>query len=374
LATADKLNLQELVVYLQNYLIEDKSEWLEQHFGFIQEIISKSNNLLKLQEFCTNLMVQSPEKVIKSLNFTSFPEKSLISIIKSDDLQMKEIEVWEHVLKWGLAQNPTLIPDPKTWTDDDFRTMKDTLQRCLPFVRLFCLSAKEFSQKVRPYQKLLNHQLYEDLLNFYLDPESVSSQIIQSPRKIKINEIINEVNCSQIVNSDIFSTISRWIDKVVIIDNNFKETYLPYKFELLLRGSRDGFSPNKFHELCNNKSNTVTLIKIKGTEEIIGGYNPLEWKSSSYWCKTNDSFIFSFKNKNINDAIISNVVNVSNAIYCVPHCGPYFGNDIIIWSSKGEFADYNQICCNKVYYEKKIRDSVDYFAIADYEVFQIIKK
>jgi hypothetical protein len=26
---------------------------------------------------------------------------------------MKEVEVWEHVLKWGLAQNPTLIPDPK---------------------------------------------------------------------------------------------------------------------------------------------------------------------------------------------------------------------------------------------------------------------
>jgi hypothetical protein len=42
-----------------------------------------------------------------------FSEKSLISLIKRDDLQMKEVEVWEYVLKWSLAQNPTLVPDPK---------------------------------------------------------------------------------------------------------------------------------------------------------------------------------------------------------------------------------------------------------------------
>lgn len=38
------------------------------------------------------------------------------------------------------------------------------------------------------------------------------------------------------------------------------------------------------------KYNTVTFIKVKGTEEIIGRYNPLE--SSSSWGKTKDNFIF----------------------------------------------------------------------------------
>ncbi|RIA98228.1 hypothetical protein C1645_813114 [Glomus cerebriforme] len=37
---------------------------------------------------------------------------------------MKEVEVQEHVLKWGLAQNPTLVEDPNTWSDDDFKMMK----------------------------------------------------------------------------------------------------------------------------------------------------------------------------------------------------------------------------------------------------------
>ncbi|EXX51361.1 hypothetical protein GLOIN_2v1868421 [Rhizophagus irregularis DAOM 181602=DAOM 197198] len=374
LATADKLSLQELVDYLQGYLIENKSELLEQYFEFAQQISSNSNNLFKLQEFCTNLMVQSPEKVLKSLNFTSLSEKSLISIIKNDDLQMKEIEVWEHVLKWGLAQNPTLILDPKTWSDDDFKTMSNTLQHCLPFVRFFCLSSKEFSQKVRPYQKLLNQQLYEDLLNFYLEPDSVSSQNVQVPRKIKINEKIEEVICSRIVNSGIVSTISRWIDKITIDDNNFNESYLPYKFELLLKGSRDGFTPKKFHELCDNRLKTVTFIKIKGTEEIIGGYNPVIWESSVIWGETKDSFIFSFKNKNnIKDAILSYIKISGHAIANHPEVGPKFGHDIII-GAQNAFTDYDVAQCKKHYYEKKIRDSEGEFIIEDYEVFQIIKK
>ncbi|EXX65415.1 uncharacterized protein OCT59_025345 [Rhizophagus irregularis] len=70
--------------------------------------------------------------------------------------------------------------------------------------------------------------------------------------------------------------VSKWIDKVVINNNNYEKLYLPYKFKLLLRGSRDGFTPEKFHELCDGKANTVTFINLEGNEEILGGYNPLE--------------------------------------------------------------------------------------------------
>ena len=84
-------------------------------------------------------MVQSPDKLFKSFDFTSLSEKYLISLIKRDDLQMKEVEIWEHVLKWGLARNQTLNPDPKTWSDDVFKKMKNTLQQCLPLITFFCL-------------------------------------------------------------------------------------------------------------------------------------------------------------------------------------------------------------------------------------------
>ncbi|EXX52769.1 hypothetical protein RirG_250030 [Rhizophagus irregularis DAOM 197198w] len=366
LAAADELCLQELIDYLQKHLIENKSEWIEQHFEFIQQISSQSNNLLELHELCTNLIIQSPEKIFKSFDFTSLSEKSLISLIKRDDLQMKEVEVWEHVLKWGLAQNSNLIQDSNTWTDDDFKKMKATLQNCIPLIRFFCLSSKEFTHKVRPYQKLLNNQLYEDLLNSYLDPDSVSTYNILRPRKIISTESTARIIDSQIVDSSIVSTILSRIDKTA-------KSKFEYKFELLLRGSRDGFTPKKFHELCDGKSKTLTFIKIKGTEEVVGGYNPLTWESSESsgeWGETKESFIFSFKNKNIKNAIISNVKKTECAILYNSIGGPLFGSDIIVKASS-ESAVYDIIWCRKLYYEKKIRETTDPFFIEDYEVFQI---
>src|SRR5215213_3370880 len=108
---------------------------MEQHFELVRRTSFQHNHLLELQKFCTDFMTRSPEKIFKSLDFTSLPEKSLVSLLKRDYLQMKEIEVWEHVLKWGLAQNPTILPDPNTWLDDDLKTIKSNLQLCLPSIR-----------------------------------------------------------------------------------------------------------------------------------------------------------------------------------------------------------------------------------------------
>ncbi|CAB4412287.1 unnamed protein product [Rhizophagus irregularis] len=365
LLAADELLIQELVDYLQNYLIENKSKWMEQHFELVHRTSFQSNSLLALQQFCTDFMAKSPGKIFKSLDFTSLSEKSLIQLIKRDDLQMKEIEVWEHVLKWGIAQNPTINPDPTTWSDDELKTMENTLQHCLPFIRFFSLSSKDFLQRIRPYKKLLKHQLYEDLLNSHLDPNSKPTDDILLPRNLKIDGIIDS---SIINNLSIISTISRRIDKMDV-SNNFAHLKEPYKFQLILRGSRDGFTSKKFHELCDGIPNTVTFIKVKGTEEILGGYNPLTWESSiNTWGQTKDSFIFSFKNNNAKDAIISNIENTNCAIYHGNGYGPHFGNDINIFSNGG---DYDYIYYRKCYYEKEIRATESHFSIEDYEVFKL---
>ena len=201
---ANELCFQEIVDYLQKYLIENKSEWMEQHFEIIQRTSSQSSNLLELQQFCTNLIAKFPEKIFKSTYFTSLPEKTLVQIIKKDDLRMKEVEIWEQVLKWGLAQNSTLIPDPDTWSDNDFKTMEDTLQHCLPSIRFFSFSSKVFLQKVKPYKKLLKLQLYKDLKASYLDPDSEPNENILLPRSIETNYGIIE---SKIINVNIVSTI-----------------------------------------------------------------------------------------------------------------------------------------------------------------------
>ncbi|UZO25410.1 uncharacterized protein OCT59_017675 [Rhizophagus irregularis] len=65
------------------------------NFELAYQISFQSNNLLELHQFCTDLMAKSPGKIFELFDFTSLYEKSLISLIERDDLQMKEIEVWE---------------------------------------------------------------------------------------------------------------------------------------------------------------------------------------------------------------------------------------------------------------------------------------
>lgn len=43
------------------------------------------------------------------------------------------------------------------------------------------------------------------------------------------------------------------------------------KFNLLYRGTRDTFKAAKFHELCDNKGATISIIKSK-CGKVFGGY------------------------------------------------------------------------------------------------------
>ncbi|CAB4416969.1 unnamed protein product [Rhizophagus irregularis] len=319
LIAAESLKLQEIVNYLQSYFIENETNW----------------------------------------------KKSLISLIKRNDLKVEEIDVWDHVLKWGLAQNPSLLPDPEEWSDDDFKLMEKSLQNCLPFVRFFYLSSKEFLNKVFPYQKLLDPQLYKDLMNYHLDGDNKIISTIQSAR----GSIID----SKLITSKTAAYIASWIDKKenqnpIYRFRPYSSLDNPYEFKLLLRGSRDGFSSESFHKLCDNKAKTITIAKVKGTSEILGGYNPLIWESKDNfeYSETNESFIFSFTFMNLNDVILSRVINhhrafSSNVEFCI--C---FGDDFYIGAGAIGY-------CDKLNYEKGLRPEKGFFDLEEYEVFQIIK-
>ncbi|CAI2180753.1 14061_t:CDS:2, partial [Funneliformis geosporum] len=59
---------------------------------------------------------------------------------------------------------------------------------------------------------------------------------------------------------------------------------------------RDGNASVAFHQECDNKGANIVVIKIKGTEQIVGGYNPFGWEGDFQWKHTLDSFVFSFVN------------------------------------------------------------------------------
>jgi hypothetical protein len=77
------------------------------------------------------------------------------------------------------------------------------------------------------------------------------------------------------------------------------EEFRAKRFNLLWRGSRDGFTAQEFHRCCDGRANTLTLIAdTKGN--VFGGFTPVKWESGQKgkW-KGDDSlrsFLFTLRN------------------------------------------------------------------------------
>jgi hypothetical protein len=167
-------------------LIENKENWIEQNFNLIYQTSFENDSFLDLQKFCAELFSKQPEKVFDSPDFTSISEKILISLIRHDKIRMSEVQVWEHVLKWGIAQNPGLSTDPSSYSNDDFNALKNTLQQCITFIKFNEFTSKEFLNKVHPYRKIIPEELYEDLIQYFLNnPNNRSEpQVIKGSNNI----------------------------------------------------------------------------------------------------------------------------------------------------------------------------------------------
>ncbi|GBC27159.2 carbohydrate-binding module family 13 protein [Rhizophagus irregularis DAOM 181602=DAOM 197198] len=292
-------------------------------------------------------------------------KKILISLIQNDNLQISEVQIWEHVLKWGIAQNPELSSDSSSYSEDDFNNLKNNLQQCIPLIKFIKFTSKEFLNKVYPYKKIIPKQLYKSLIECFLDndynpsdklepkiiKETTISESIDSKSDKLEPKIIKETTISEDIDSKIITIqhaklISKWIDKSEIAD----EAKNLYEFKLILRGSHDGFTPKEFHKICDNQFRTVTIIKVKGSNEILGGYNPIEWKSG-------------------------NSYDENLAINYWDLYGPSFGHgDLSINIYGGNSFRHNGNYCKNYSYEKNIRKTEDLFSVEEYEVFQIMEK
>ncbi|RHZ75053.1 hypothetical protein Glove_217g15 [Diversispora epigaea] len=387
MVVASELEFEELSEKLENHLIESKASWLRTHFTFVYHSIFKNNKFQNLEKFCNDIIVKHPRIIFESAEFTSLHKFALVSILKRDDLQMKESEIWDYLIKWGTAQTPTLPKKLEEWSDENFNTLKATLQQCLPLVRYFHISNSDVMYKIKPYKKILDKQLWNDWKQHLILPDQPIKSIILPPRLVLKQELPERVNepFSIIINEEHASMISSWIDNR---PTNYSSKNNPYEFQLILRGSKDGFAPRKFWDICDGHDNTIVVTKVKGTNEIIGGFNPLAWdKTKTSWVKTNKSFIFSFEDASIQNSIISRVKSEDLALWYPNNKdneGPNFGNlEFVMRSNVSDFTqdslnlcDYSSsidsLICN--FYEKSIRSTTGRFSIIDYEVFNVVRK
>jgi hypothetical protein len=94
------------------------------------------------------------------------------------------------------------------------------------------------------------------------------------------------------------------------------------KWDLIYRATQDGFEAFKFHTKCDNKSNTLVIVK-SANGNVFGGYTEKTWKHTGSYKDDSNAFIFSLINK-LNKPIKMKW-SQGNGIYCHICFGPVFG-------------------------------------------------
>ncbi|RIA97541.1 hypothetical protein C1645_732378 [Glomus cerebriforme] len=350
---AAELNIQTLVHCIQNYLIEHEHVVPYQNSVEIIELTSQHELNTDLLNFYIDKICEEPEILFGYDQFIKLKVSIMEILLKRDDFCLEEILIWDSLIKWCLAQHPNISQDVKFWNENDIEVMKESISRFIPLIRFYQISSNDFFYKVLPYGKLLPKKLIHDILEFHLSSsKDLEIDCKQFPRQTK-----------NLIDYRHFIIFASWIDKKDTSYYNRKN--LPYTFNLLYRASRDGMGLEAFHEKCDNKEKTLVVAKVKDSEQLVGGYNPLIWDKNGDWKNGENSFLFSFENKRKIETAKLGINNNKEDQEIIGNCKFGNGPDLLIG------GDVTWKCVSDSY--SKL-DTPKTFHVDDYEVFQVIKK
>ena len=156
-----------------------------------------------------------------------------------------------------------------------------------------------------------------------------------------------------------------------VLDNIEKLSHKKIKgLNLLYRASENNGCANIFHEKCDGKIPTLTIIHTKNGYKF-GGYTEKSW--SSHTIEDDKAFCFSI---NLNK--IYPIKQGTIAIAGGRGNGPiFYGNYNFIQIGKNAFSSYGHHSCTQdsnyegVINNFEISGGIEYFTILDYEVFHI---
>ncbi|CAG8559350.1 13277_t:CDS:2 [Funneliformis mosseae] len=202
LVAADELLMNELHDLMQSHLLEKHSLWLRKSFALVYRTAVRLDASKELQEFCKGILYTEPDVLLRAEDFTTLDQDTLAIVLEQRNFQMKEIQIWDHIIQWCMSKHPNVCSDVTKWTTNDFVEFEETLRQWIQFVRFCEINSKEFYQKVRPFKACFSQSLYEDLECFYYT----------GVQKESLTYLPNNAIRSSLINQEQISIISNWID------------------------------------------------------------------------------------------------------------------------------------------------------------------
>ncbi|CAG8693723.1 4579_t:CDS:2 [Acaulospora morrowiae] len=363
LLAVDELGFHKLINYIEKCTIKNIDDFLREDPEKMLQIVASHETFEDFKEICVGAILTEPSILFGTGRFLTLEESTWMFILESDEFIIDEIEIWDYVIKWGIAQGPKLKSNVKDFEDQDFEALEKRLRNFIPLIRFHEISMANFYISIWPFKKILSEELVDNMLHYYMVPEARPRFNVYPPR---ISSIL--------IKKEHIIFFANWIDDT---DDYERIDQVPYSLRLLYRASRDGNKAIKFHQKCDKKGATIVVAKIEGSETLVGGYNSLYWDSSGGYENLDNSFIFLIKDRNNSDGgfTLGRLPNLSiksnnGAIYNNSSYGPTFGkgHDLCChfksWSSNqgyntGSYAEINL---------------PSEFKVFDWEVFKVLKK
>ncbi|KAK8809803.1 hypothetical protein WA158_000746 [Blastocystis sp. Blastoise] len=348
------------IYYLLDYLNGKKVDF--DHFSYEEQL-----ELLNLFEFC-GLVIP-----IELINCRERRDRKMKKYEEGDEISLiingnKNDIIKEYFIKNGLWNNYV-----KNYDNGfiDYNNIEDSL----------------YIDKKYEYIEYIN----EYVNNGYIDIEE--EKIIDINKDLLENEMVELFGDQgkEAVKEAMIGKPTVFINSKIIEKKCFETPLVNWlgkekKWKLLFRASEHEYKVSEFHKYCDNKGETVTIIKHKGHNNninIFGGYTDNIWDSSTGWKPYSKEFLFTLSNEHNIPPAQYDYTNSdrSKAIYCNSSYGPVFGSggDITIcdqchsntnsYCNATRYAEINTPQESSLFVNTNNANSVNDFTVEDYEVW-----
>ncbi|RIA90439.1 hypothetical protein C1645_737845 [Glomus cerebriforme] len=143
------LELLDLFSSVNEFMLPELMSFAEPHLLGLRLILSKLiYMLINLQSV---RLFRSFVSKKWSDDFIDLSEEMLIDLLKRDDLDMEEVELWKYVIHWGIhkCSNNLSGKNVNEWNEENFKELWEIIKNPVELIRFNNISNKDFSNVVK---------------------------------------------------------------------------------------------------------------------------------------------------------------------------------------------------------------------------------